>query len=135
MRTFYLFEIKKDILKRYKNNYDSLYSILESIYHNKDVILCYEIFNTIVNPLYRDKISNDIKKKNLCDENYICYNYTHSINNYYLDEYTKMTINNTYIKINSNKNNPSFLNDISNKKNIFVCDFDHHDYFLLDALH
>jgi len=134
MRTFYLFEIKQNILKNYKYHYGELYSILESIYNrsNEDIVLCYEVFNAIVNPINKNEINNYIKKKNLGEQNYICYNYTHSINDYYLDEYTKMYINNSHIKIDTNKNAPSFFSDIRKIKNIFVCDFDNHDYFLLE---
>ena len=31
MRTFYLFQIKEGVLKNYKNNYEELYNLLESI--------------------------------------------------------------------------------------------------------
>ena len=86
MRTFYLFEIKQNILKNYKYHYGELYSILESIYNrsNEDIVLCYDVFNAIVNPINKNEINNYIKKKNLGEQNYICYNYTHSINDYYL---------------------------------------------------
>jgi hypothetical protein len=134
MRTFYLFEIKDDILKRFKHSYEELYSILESIYlgRNDDVDICYDIFKCIVNPINKNEISNYIKKRNIGHENYICYNYMHSINDYYLDESTKLNIYNSHIKIDTNKNNPSFFKDIKNIKNIFVCDFDNRDYFVLD---
>ena len=48
MRTFYLFEIKDNILKNYKYNYEGLYELLESIHFLKseDIILGFNIFNT-----------------------------------------------------------------------------------------
>ena len=41
MRTFYLFDVKENILKNYRNNYEELYSLLESIHYLKteDIIL------------------------------------------------------------------------------------------------
>ena len=33
MRTFYLFDVKENILKNYRNNYEELYSLLESIHY------------------------------------------------------------------------------------------------------
>ncbi len=136
MRTFYLFKIKKNILKNYKYNYEELFSLLEDIHlrSNEDIILCYEIFKSIVNPIDKDKYSEYIKEKNICHENYICYNNIHNINDYYDNENTKMLINNSYIKIDSNKNIPSFFFDMKSFKNLFVCDFEHHDYFLLEEI-
>ena len=37
MRTFYLFEIKENILKNYKNNYEELYSLLENMIKEKNL--------------------------------------------------------------------------------------------------
>lgn len=134
MRTFYLFEIKDSILKNFKYNYEELYSILFDIHQksNEDIIICYDIFKSIVNPINIEKYNQYIKKRNISHENYIYYNNTHNINDYYNDESTKMYINNSNIKIDTNKNVPSFFSDIRNFKNLFVCDFEHNDYFLLE---
>ena len=49
MRTFYLFEIKQNILKNYKYHYGELYSILESIYNrsNEDIVLLSALLTSI----------------------------------------------------------------------------------------
>lgn len=134
MRTFYLFDVKENILKNYRNNYEELYSLLESIHYLKteDIILGFNIYQKLVNPMRKEEYNNYIKKNNLGKENYICYNYTHTINDFYFNESTKMIINNSHIKIKTNKNVPSFFYNIRNFKNIFVCDFNNHDYFLLE---
>ena len=134
MRTFYLFDVKENILKNYRNNYEDLYSLLESIHYLKteDIILGFNIYQRIVNPMKKEEYNDYIKKNNLGKENYICYNYTHTINDFYFNESTKMIINNSHIKIKTNKNVPSFFYNIRNFKNIFVCDFNNHDYFLLE---
>lgn len=134
MRTFYLFEVKDNIIRNYRNNYEELYDMLLNIHNLKseDIVLGYNIFSSIVVPLNRESYNQYIKENNLDNENYICYNYTHTINDFYNDEATKMIINNSHIKIKTNKNAPSFFYNIRNFKNIFVCDFDNHDYFLLD---
>lgn len=134
MRTFYLFDVKENILKNYRNNYEELYSLLESIHYLKteDIILGFNIYQRIVNPMKKEEYNDYIKKNNLGKENYICYNYTHTINDFYFNESTKMIINNSHIKIKTNKNIPSFFYNIRNFKNIFVCDFNNHDYFLLE---
>ena len=134
MRTFYLFDIKENVLKNYRNNYEELYGLLESIHYLKteDIILGFNIYQRIVNPMKKEEYNDYIKKNNLGKENYICYNYTHTINDFYFNESTKMIINNSHIKIKTNKNVPSFFYNIRNFKNIFVCDFNNHDYFLLE---
>lgn len=134
MRTFYLFDVKENILKNYRNNYEELYSLLESIHYLKteDIILGFNIYQKLVNPMKKEEYNSYIKKNNLGKENYICYNYTHTINDFYFNESTKMIINNSHIKIKTNKNVPSFFYNIRNFKNIFVCDFNNHDYFLLE---
>ena len=134
MRTFYLFDVKENILKNYRNNYEELYSLLESIHYLKteDIILGFNIYQRIVNPMKKEEYNDYIKKNNLGKENYICYNYTHTINDFYFNESTKIIINNSHIKIKTNKNVPSFFYNIRNFKNIFVCDFNNHDYFLLE---
>ena len=55
MRTFYLFDVKENILKNYRNNYEELYSLLESIHYLKteDIILGFNIYQ---------KLNDKIKK-------------------------------------------------------------------------
>ena len=134
MRKYYLFEIKDNILKNYKNNYEELYELLEKIHYLKseDIILGFNIFNSLVVPINKNKYNDYIKENNIENDNYICYNYTHTTNDFFYNESTKMIINNSHIKIKSNKNIPSFFYNIRTFHNIFVCDFDNHDYFLLD---
>ena len=134
MRTFYLFQIKEGVLKNYKNNYEELYNLLESIHYLKteDIVLGFNIFDKIVSPMDKENVNDYIRKKNLDKESYICYNYTHTINDFYFNETSKMVINNSHIKIKTNKNVPSFFYNIRTFNNIFVCDFINHDYFLLE---
>jgi len=134
MRTFYLFEVKQNILRNYKYNYEELYNMLESVYIKKteDILIAYNIFKSLVNQVNKDMFNDYIKKRNIGSENYICYNYTHSINDYYYDETTKLIINNSHIKIETNKNVPSFFRDLKNFDNLFVVDFENHDYFILN---
>ena len=134
MRTFYLFQIKDGVLKNYKNNYEELFTLLESIHYLKteDIVLGFNIFDKIVTPMDKENVNDYVKKMNLSKASYICYNYTHTINDFYFDETTKMVINNSHIKIKTNKNVPSFFFNIKAFNNIFVCDFINHDYFLLE---
>lgn len=134
MRIFYLFKIKRNVLKDYKNNYEELYKTLDYIHtlNEKDINLGYRIFNSLIVPIKKDEFNNYIKENNIGNDNYICFNYTHTINDFFYDESTKMIIKNTFIKIKSNKSFPLFFDNIKSFHNLFVCDFNNHDYFLLD---
>ena len=77
MRTFYLFEVKDNIIRNYRNNYEELYTMLENIHHLKteDIVLGYNIFKSLVVPLKKEEYNQYIKDNNLENENYICYNF------------------------------------------------------------
>lgn len=136
MRIYYIFLIKKEIMKENKNVPENLYKVLESIYlmNNDDIILGYKLFNKICEPVDKDKFNNlifDINKHNM---NYMKFNNTHVLNDFMSNENTKLTINNAHIKIKSNENYPSFFKDIKNMPNLFVCDFINMDYFFLSEI-
>lgn len=134
MREFYLFEIKSEVIKKFNDNYEGLYNVLFDIHYLKseDIVLGFKIFDSIVKPMNKELFNQFIKEKNLSNESYMCYKDSHTINDFSYNETTKMIINNSHIKIKSNKNIPSFFYNIRKFRNIFVCDFDNHDYFLLD---
>ena len=60
MRTFYLFQIKDGVLKNYKNNYEELYNLLESIHYLKteDIVLGFNIFDKIVSPMDKENVND-----------------------------------------------------------------------------
>ena len=64
MRTFYLFQVKQNILKNYKYNYEELYNMLESVYTKKteDILVAYNIFKSLVNGINKDEYNDYIKK-------------------------------------------------------------------------
>ena len=133
MRTYYLFEVKEGVLRNYKNNYEELYGLLESINSLKteDIVLGYNLFDRLVTPLKKGELNDYIRDNYINNENYICFDSTHTINDFYYNETTKMIINNSHIKIKTNKNTPSFFFDIRKFPNMFVCDFENRDFFLL----
>ena len=134
MRIFYLFQIKKDILKKYKYKEAQLYRLLQNIHYLKteDIVLGYKIYDTIVDSIDKNDFNNYIKSKNENKDTYMFYNYTHTINDFYFNESTKLIINNSFLKIKTNTNIPSFFYDLRVFENIFVCDFNNNDYFLLN---
>lgn len=134
MRTFFVFDLKEEIINLYKDTPSSLYIILKQILNlNKDNI---EYGNTLFRQICRlvDKSSIDrnIFIKLHQEVPYSKRRDTHIYNNLYLDEVTTMIVKNTYVKIESNKDVAYFLKTLSDySNNFFVCDFKNYDYFLL----
>ena len=132
MRTYYIFNINNYFTYMYKNKPYRIYKILEEMYNVKksDIVLSYKLFEQIAYSFNKNKLNEYVKY--LFKNNTSYYNRLNShiiCNN---QEYTKLTINNSNIKIKSNINYPSFLDILINySDNIFVCDFINKDYFWL----
>lgn len=133
MRIFYVFKINDEIAKMTKNKPENIYDSLEQIYlmDKNKTIEGKNLLESISNRFNKENINSllkDIYRDNIY---YNCYNNVHTYNDFLKDEQTKIYVYNTHIKIKSNVNNPIFLNDIKNIKNLFVCDFINIDYFWL----
>ena len=135
MRTYYIFNINNYFTYMYKNKPYRIYKILEEMYNVKksDIVLSYKLFEQIAYSFNKNKLNEYVKY--LFKNNTSYYNRLNShiiCNN---QEYTKLTINNSNIKIKSNINYPSFLDILINySDNIFVCDFINKDYFWLEKI-
>ena len=135
MRTYYIFNINNYFTYMYKNKPYRIYKILEEMYNVKksDIVLSYKLFEQIAYSFNKNKLNEYVKY--LFKNNTSYYNRLNShiiCNN---QEYTKLTINNSNIKIKSNINYPSFLDILINySDNIFVCDFINNDYFWLNKV-
>lgn len=136
MRIYYIFLIKKEILKNAKTNPYNLYKILESIYlmNNEKFVIGYKAFNKICEIINKNNYNKLIKDLNIDNLNYTIYDNVHVINDFFRNENTKLIINNTHMKLKSNVYYPSFLSDIQNVSNAFVCDFINMDYFFLQDI-
>ena len=59
-------------------------------------------------------------------------NNEHIINNLFLNEISILTVKSSNIKIESNIDHPTFLNDLRDLKGpLFVCNFKDQDYFFV----
>lgn len=137
MRMYYVFNIKSEITKLYKDKPASLYKILENIYymHQEDVNYGFAIFKQITNKNKVLELNNNIYIKLHKDLVYSKLDNEHIINDLYHDEVSILKIKNSHLIIESNKSISSFfkiLNDINN--NYFVCDFKEKDFFFLNNI-
>ena len=135
LRTFYIFKMRKEFYKLYRNNPNSLYNVLKRLYFMKR-----DKMNYGFNLFYQ--LTEKIDKFNIDKKIYIKYHdkmiYSkngndHIINNLYHDEVSIMNIKNAYILVNTNKNYTDFIGIISEFGNeYFVCDFNNQDYFWIN---
>ncbi len=137
MRMYYVFNLKSEIKKLYKDKPASLYKILENIYymHQEDVNYGFAIFKQITNKNKVLELNNNIYIKLHKDLVYSKLDNEHIINDLYHDEVSILKIKNSHLIIESNKSISSFfkiLNDINN--NYFVCDFKEKDFFFLNNI-
>lgn len=133
VRIYYVFCIKDDIYKETKNDPYGLYKILEKIYfmNNEEAKLGKKLIERLIIKIDKDNLNTLIKSIHKNNLNYMCFNYTHVINDFFTNESSKMSIHNTFIKIKSSSCFPEFFKDIKNYKNVFICDFINLDYFYL----
>lgn len=134
MRTFFVFDLKEEIVSLYENTPSSLYIILKQIFNLNSDNLEYgrSLFRQICRMVDKERIDRNVFIKLHQEIPYSKRRDTHIYNNLYLDEVTTMIVKNTYVKIETNKDYAYFLKTISNySSNFFVCDFTNYDYFLL----
>lgn len=130
MKTFYLFIIKDEYYKLYKNNTFILFKTLESLFKLKQENLVFGIsfYHQICNTFASNLLKNYIKEK---------IPYTRISNNIIkipsLLENTSIKIEPSRVIIYSNSNSPEVFKifNIYNKK-IFVCDFLNDKYYWLN---
>lgn len=137
MRTYYIFEIKDEFYKLYKDGPNTLYIILRQLFllKKQDAEYGFNIFNQLTNQQNKYLLNKNIFVKYHKEMIYTKLGNEHIINNLFKDEISILTIKNSYIMLSTNHNYSSFFNiliDYSN--NYFVVDFKNQDYFFLNDI-
>lgn len=137
MRLYYVFNVKSDIAKIYRDKPSSLYKILENIYfmHQEEADYGFSIFKQLTNRIKVNDINNRIYIKLHKDLVYSKTMEEHIINDLYHDEVSILRIKNSHLLIESNKSFSSFfklLNEIN--PSFFVCDFKEKDFFFINDI-
>jgi len=136
MRTFYIFKVNKEYYKLTKNIPYNLYNAYLNIRLStkNNIKLLYNEYFSFTESFNR-LILNDMLYKRMSNlDGYSVYNNTHTFNNYYTDEVSKLKVYNSYMILKSNINNSSFFTELAKIPNLFVIDFDTEDYFWLDSV-
>ena len=137
MRMYYVFNVKDDIAKLYKDKPSSLYKILENIYfmHREEINYGFNIFKQLTNRIKINNINNQIYIKLHRELVYSKIGNEHVINDLYHDEVSILKIKNSHLLIESNKSFSSFfklLGDIN--PHYFICDFKEKDFFFINDI-
>jgi len=136
MKVYFIFDVKKEFINLYKGNERVLYHILRQIYYleKEEVEYGYNLFNQLINKIPKQDLDRKIFIKYHQDIPYSKRGDTHYINNLYKDEVSRLTIKNSYIKLELEQKTSTFLSilpDFSN--NYFICDFKNHNYYFLET--
>lgn len=136
MRTFYIFNIKKELSIILKDNPYNLFKTIDHLYYsdNVDYGISFELFDNIFNKYNKEYIDKKIYN---CfkDNRFYSYNIKsdlHEIINKYIPENTKLKVRKNYILIKTDIIKPTLLFNYLMNDNLFVCDFKNKDYFWLN---
>ncbi len=130
MRTFYIFKINNMFQTFYNDKSNILFKMFNEIYssNDQDLINKFRLFEQITIPINKKIFNNYIMLKHRDDIFYTKNDNVHTIEND--KEISRLTINNTFLKIKSNKNINTFIKDIVDSKEcLFIIDFKNKDYF------
>ncbi|MBE6144225.1 MAG: sporulation inhibitor of replication protein SirA [Firmicutes bacterium] len=125
MRKYYIFIIRTEFYKIYKNNSLVLYKTLENLYklNNNNFGYGFSIYNQLCLTFNTEVLNNYFLRKFA--------NYKHN-KHYIQKEQTILEINKSCIVVLTKYNVPKSLKYLLYyNKYLFVCDFDNKDYFWL----
>ena len=130
MRTFYIFNINKDIANLYKNNEFVLYDILYEIYKldRNDIVLGFKFFKQFVNRINKNDLNVFIYNNLKNNMTYMKNIDKHIINDRFSNESSELDIHNSHAILKSNLEVSKF------EDSFFVCDFLNKDYFWMNNL-
>lgn len=133
MRTFYIFKINSMFQTFYNNKANILFKMFYDIYssNEEDLINKFRLFEKITIPFNKRIFNNYVMLKHRDDIYYTKADNVHIIESD--SEISRLTINNTFLKIKSNKNINTFIRDIVDSREcLFVIDFKSKDYFWIN---
>ncbi len=137
MRRFYIFNVRSELQNLYKENYDNLYKILNSLYNmsSDELAYGYNLFKQICIKIDTLAINNKLYLRMHNDLVYTKIDNEHVINNLYKDEVSVLKVKKSHMVLDCNTSYSSFfslLHDFG--ANFFVCDFGTGDYFFLSDI-
>ena len=135
MKVYYIFNVKQEFIKLYSDTPSVLYNILKTIFYldKEEVEYGNNLFSQLIIPFKKDEIDKQLFIKLHQDIPYSKRKNTHYINNLYLNEISRLDVNNYYLKLEVEQNFSSFFKILNREnKNLFVCCFKSTDFFFLN---
>lgn len=136
MRTFYIFNIKKEMSILTHDTPYNLYRTIESLYYldNINLGLSYKLYDQIFDSFDKDYMNSIINRIYQNNNYYYKENNRHVIYNKYKPENSYLYIYRSHLLLKSNAVKPTLLKNYTNSDNLFVCDFKNKDYFWLSEV-
>lgn len=136
MRTFYIFNIKKEMSVLTHDTPYNLYRTIESLYYldNINLGLSYKLYDQIFDSFDKDYMNSIINRIYQNNNYYYKENNRHVIYNKYKPENSYLYIYRSHLLLKSNAVKPTLLKNYTNSDNLFVCDFKNKDYFWLSEV-
>lgn len=135
MKVYYVFKIKDEFVNLYSDIPSVLYNILRTIFYldKEEVEYGYNLFTQLIIPFKKKDLDKELFIQLHQDIPYSKRGNIHYINNLYLNEISRLSVGNYYLKLELEQPFSSFF-DILNKKNsnLFVCCFKNTDFFFLN---
>ena len=135
MRTYYIFNINKEMSILTKDSPYMLFKSLESIYkaNRNDLFIATNLYEQLAAKFNKELVNNRIS----CDfhENqFYMYNHNnHSYYNKYRDETCNIEVKNSYLICKCKNSRFELLKRLKDFS-FFACDFENKDYFWLDEV-
>ncbi|MDD6224198.1 MAG: sporulation inhibitor of replication protein SirA [bacterium] len=137
MRTYFVFQIKKEFQNLYQENNRNLFETLRHLYYMKKHEMNYglNLFTQLTEKIDKQELNKAIFVRYHNEMVYSKNGNDHVINHLYRDEISVLTIKSSYILITTNHNYSSFFSVISEfGDQYFVCDFVYQDYFWINEI-
>ena len=136
MRTYYIFNVNREMSILTKDSPYMLFKSFESIYQadKKDLFMATSLYEQLACRLNKIQLNSMISKNYKDNQHYMYTKDYHSYYNKYKDETCNITVKNSYIICNCNNSHMELLKKVSGF-NLFACDFENKDYFWLDEIY
>lgn len=136
MRTYYIFNVNKEMSILTKDSPYMLFKSFESIYlaDKSDLYMASNLYEQLASKFNKNILNQKIVAEYKDNQHYIYTKDNHQYYNKYKDETCNLTVKNSYIICNSNNSKLELLKRLSGF-NLFACDFENKDYFWLDEIY
>ena len=134
MKVYYIFKLKDEFMDLYKDTPSVLYNILRNIYYldREEVDYGYNLFKQLTLPIDKNKLDRELFIRFHQDIPYSKRKDIHYINNLYMNEVSRLLVNNSYLRLELEQNYSTFFKVLKEEdNNLFACSFQKCDFFFL----